>query len=516
MFLNGFSIGKRLTLVLGAILALSLVSSLYAIVKLRSLGSELDTMVADNLKVERAATDWLRHTTSGVQRASAIAKSSDTVLIEYFAPFTAAAVKDTNELQKMIETHIDTPAERTLFDKVGELRKTYLAARDEIGKLKKAGDAEAATKVFNERFEPTAREYTGSVQQMVELQRKQFDDAAQRILSMRAQTSNLLVIVSVLSVLLGSFLAWRLTRSITQPLADAEIAAQAIAELNLTGAASQRQGNDETGRLLRAIDTMRDALQVSLHEVRGVVDSISTASAQIAVGNHDLSARTEQTASSLQETASSMEELTSTVRNSADSAGQANKLAAAAAEVAQRGGRVIAQVVKTMDDINTSSKRISDIIGVIDGIAFQTNILALNAAVEAARAGEQGRGFAVVASEVRSLAGRSAEAAKEIKRLISESVEKVESGATLVKDAGGTMDEIVGSVQRVSDIISEISQAATEQSQGIGQVNVAVAQLDQMTQQNAALVEESAAAASSLQDQAKRLAGAIAAFRLKG
>ncbi|TDP63724.1 methyl-accepting chemotaxis protein [Roseateles toxinivorans] len=516
MFLTGFSIGKRLTLVLGAILALSLISSLYAIVKLRSLGSELDTMVGDNLKVERAATDWLRHTTSGVQRASAIAKSSDTALIEYFAPFTAAAVKETNELQKMIETHIDTPAERALFDKVGELRKTYLATRDEIGKLKKAGDAEAAGKLFSERFEPTARDYTGSVQQMVELQRKQFDDAAQRILDMRAQTSNLLIIVSVLSVLLGSFLAWRLTRSITQPLADAEIAAQAIAELNLTGAASQHQGNDETGRLLRAIDTMRDALQVSLHEVRGVVDSISTASAQIAVGNHDLSARTEQTASSLQETASSMEELTSTVRNSADSAGQANKLASAAAEVAQRGGRVIAQVVKTMDDINTSSKRISDIIGVIDGIAFQTNILALNAAVEAARAGEQGRGFAVVASEVRSLAGRSAEAAKEIKRLISESVEKVESGATLVKDAGGTMDEIVGSVQRVSDIISEISQAATEQSQGIGQVNVAVSQLDQMTQQNAALVEESAAAASSLQDQAKRLAGAIAAFRLKG
>nr|WP_316644451.1 methyl-accepting chemotaxis protein [uncultured Roseateles sp.] len=515
MFLNGVSIGKRLTLVLGAILALSLVSSIYALVKLRSLGSELDTMVTDNLKVERAATDWLRHTTSGVQRASAIAKSSDTSLIEYFAPFTAAAVKDTNELQKMIESHIDTPQERALFDKVGELRKTYLAARDEIGKLKKAGDADAANKVFSDRFEPTARDYTGSVQQMVELQRKQFDDAANRILAMRAQTSTLLIIVSTLSVLLGGFLAWRLTRSITGPLAEAETAAQAIAELNLTGANSGNQGQDETGRLLRAIDTMREALQRSLHEVRGVVDSISTASSQIAVGNHDLSARTEQTASSLQETASSMEELTSTVRNSADSAGQANKLASAAAEVAQRGGTVIAQVVKTMDDINTSSKKISDIIGVIDGIAFQTNILALNAAVEAARAGEQGRGFAVVASEVRSLAGRSAEAAKEIKRLISESVEKVESGASLVKAAGGTMDEIVGSVQRVSDIISEISQAANEQSQGIGQVNIAVSQLDQMTQQNAALVEESAAAASSLQDQAKRLAGAIATFRLR-
>jgi methyl-accepting chemotaxis protein len=515
VFSNSFSIGKRLTLVLATILALCLASTVFAVYKLRQLGNELDSMVSVNLKIERASTDWLRYTTSGVQRASAIAKSSDASLVEYFAPFTASAVQSTNELQKLIEAHINSPKEKQLFEKIGELRRAYLAARDEIGKLKKAADAEGASKIFSERFEPTARDYTSAVQQMVELQREQFDAASARILALRAQTSTVLIVVSLLSVLLGSLLAWRLTRSITGPLAEAETAAQAIAELNLTGADSGYLGNDETGRLLRAIDTMRAALQTSLHEVRGVVDSISTASAQIAVGNHDLSARTEQTASSLQETASSMEELTSTVRNSADSAGQANKLAAAAAAVAQRGGQVIAQVVKTMDEINTSSKRISDIIGVIDGIAFQTNILALNAAVEAARAGEQGRGFAVVASEVRSLAGRSAEAAREIKRLINESVEKVESGANLVKDAGGTMDEIVGSVQRVSDIISEISHAATEQSQGIGQVNVAVSQLDQMTQQNAALVEESAAAASSLQDQAKKLAAAVATFRLR-
>jgi len=516
MILSSFSIGKRLTLVLGLILALCLLSSVFAVVKLGQLGGEIDAMVGDNLQVERAAADWLRYTSSGVQRASAIAKSSDTSLVEYFAPFTAAAVKSTTELQKMIETHIDTPAERQLFDKVGELRKAYLAARDEIGKLKKAGDDAAAAKVFNERFEPTAKDYQAAVQETVELQRQQFDAAAARIQAMRAQTSTLLIVVGTLSVLLGAFLAWRVTRSITAPLAAADGAAQAIAQLNLSGAASQAQGQDETGRLLRSIDTMRDALQRSLHEVRGVVDSISTASAQIAVGNHDLSARTEQTASNLEETASAMEELTSTVRHSADAAGQANQLAAVAAEVAQRGGQVISQVVSTMDDINTSSKKINDIIGVIDGIAFQTNILALNAAVEAARAGEQGRGFAVVASEVRSLAGRSAEAAREIKRLISESVEKVEAGTGLVRHAGGTMDEIVGSVQRVSDIIGEISHAATEQSQGIGQVNAAVAQLDQMTQQNAALVEESAAAASSLQDQAKRLAEAVAAFRLKG
>jgi len=255
-------------------------------------------------------------------------------------------------------------------------------------------------------------------------------------------------------------------------------------------------------------------VQQTLLQVRASAGSVTTASDEIASGNHDLSSRTEQAASSLQQTASAMEQLTATVRNSAESARQANQLAASAAEVAQRGGSVVSQVVSTMDEINASSKKIADIIGVIDGIAFQTNILALNAAVEAARAGEQGRGFAVVASEVRSLAQRSAEAAKEIKGLIGASVERVEAGSKLVADAGQTMGEIVGSVKRVSDVIGEITIASGEQSDGIGQVNTAVTQLDQMTQQNAALVEESTAAAESLRTQAQRLAQALAGFRL--
>ncbi len=255
-------------------------------------------------------------------------------------------------------------------------------------------------------------------------------------------------------------------------------------------------------------------VQQTLLQVRATAGSVNVASEEIATGNHDLSARTEQAASNIQQTASAMEQLTATVRNSADSARQANQLAASAAEVAQRGGSVVSQVVSTMNEINQSSKRISDIIGTIDGIAFQTNILALNAAVEAARAGEQGRGFAVVAGEVRTLAQRSAEAAREIKGLIGASVDRVEAGSRLVADAGHTMEEIVGSVKRVSDVIGEISTASAEQSDGIGQVGTAVTQLDQMTQQNAALVEQSTAAAESLRQEAQRLNEALAGFRL--
>jgi len=301
--------------------------------------------------------------------------------------------------------------------------------------------------------------------------------------------------------------------SICRPMDRARAFAGRIATGDLSSQIDV-SGKDETAELLRSLAAMQDSLHGIVGQLRSSTDSISTASGEIASGNQDLSARTEQTASNLQQAASSMEELTGTVKQSADSARQANQLASSAAEVAARGGAVVSRVVSTMDDINTSSKKIADIIGVIDGIAFQTNILALNAAVEAARAGEQGRGFAVVAGEVRNLAQRSAEAAKEIKGLIGASVEKVESGSKLVADAGKTMQEIVGSVQRVSDIIGEISAAAAEQSDGISQVNVAVVQLDQMTQQNAALVEESTAAAESLKDQAAKLAQVVGTFKL--
>jgi methyl-accepting chemotaxis protein len=320
-------------------------------------------------------------------------------------------------------------------------------------------------------------------------------------------------LLGLATVVLGLGMYWLVRRNVTQPLGLLTKAVTTVTQGDLSQP-FRTERRDEMGTLVREVESMRERFHGIMNELRRTADSIGTASAEIASGNQDLSARTEQTASNLEETAASMEQLTSTVRNSADAAQQANQLAASASEIAVRGGQVVGQVVTTMEAINHSSKKISDIIGVIDGIAFQTNILALNAAVEAARAGEQGRGFAVVASEVRSLAQRSAEAAKEIKGLIGTSVDKVEAGSRLVADAGQTMSEIVGSVQRVSDIIGEITAASGEQSDGISQVNVAVSQLDQMTQQNAALVEQSAAAAESLKDQAMKLAQVVQVFRL--
>ena len=377
----------------------------------------------------------------------------------------------------------------------------------------RAGDLEALKKLA---LGPVAELYPpvrDTLRQLVKLQltvgKQEFEASQHRYQSSRAIAIGLILF----GVLSGGTIGFWLIRGITRSLDQALTIARSVAEGDLTSK-SVDSSNDEIGMLLKELERMRASLVSVVVQVRSGTEAIATGSSQIASGNQDLSARTEQQASSLEETASSMEELTATVKQNADNARQANQLAMSASAVAVRGGSVVSQVVETMGSINDSAKKIVDIIGVIDGIAFQTNILALNAAVEAARAGEQGRGFAVVASEVRSLAQRSAAAAKEIKGLIGDSVEKVDMGSRLVGDAGTTMDEIVESVKRVNDIMAEIMAASAEQSAGIEQINQVISQMDQVTQQNAALVEEASAAAESLQEQGAGLARTVTIFKL--
>ena len=513
MNLNHLKIGKRLALGFGALLALMTALFGVAMWQLAATAQQL-TKSDEYDRRANIAREWRGLTELNVTRAVAIAKSSGLSQLEdYYAPLMKDTSARISELQKNLEESVTSDKGKALLADVADKRKAYLDIRkDLIAKLKN-GDPLAAEAVLDGKMLPAAQAYLASQQQILDFQNSLAAENNQEVARSLSHAKLMLAALLVAGLLIGVLMAWSIARSVTAPVKAAVHAAEVIAGGDLTHRVDSDR-RDEFGDLLRTIGRMQESLRNLVGQVRTSTDSIGTASVQIATGNQDLSSRTEQTASNLQQTASSMEQLTGTVKQSADSARQANQLAASAAEVAQRGGSVVSQVVSTMDEINASSKKISDIIGVIDGIAFQTNILALNAAVEAARAGEQGRGFAVVASEVRSLAQRSAEAAKEIKGLIGASVDKVETGSRLVSDAGATMNEIVASVQRVSDIIGEITAAAAEQSDGIGQVNTAVTQLDQMTQQNAALVEESAAAAESLKDQAQRLAQVVAAFRL--
>ncbi|MYM40772.1 methyl-accepting chemotaxis protein [Duganella qianjiadongensis] len=386
------------------------------------------------------------------------------------------------------------------------------AFKEAIGQVL-AFNSEGAAKVISGRIDPLNQQTLGLINKLVEMQQANAAEVMAGSVTADRGLMVLLFVIGGVAVAIGVVCAAVTTRSITVPLAGAVAVAQKVAAGELTSHVHV-EGHDETSELLQALKDMNESLAKTVGDVRTGTELISTASQEIASGNADLSARTEAQASSLEETASSMEELTSTVKQNADNARQANQLAVTASSVAEKGGMVVSQVVDTMGSIKASSSKIVDIIGVIDGIAFQTNILALNAAVEAARAGEQGRGFAVVASEVRNLAQRSAGAAKEIKELISDSVEKVDAGSKLVDEAGQTMDLVVTSIRQVADIMGEITAATQEQSNGIEEVNQAITQMDEMTQQNAALVEEAAAAAESMEEQAQMLAQAVSIFKL--
>jgi methyl-accepting chemotaxis protein len=412
-----------------------------------------------------------------------------------------------------LQSSIKEPKGQELLRQMGAAHDKYLNSQQELLKLINAGADEEAKAYLIAELRPALRALKSAVAEQVALQRELTAAASASAAQTYSDTLLLMFGIGAAALALAAVVGWRITVSITRPVARALEVANTVAGGDLTSRINVT-GRDEMGQLLQALKSMNENLARTVGTVRGGTETIATASAQVAAGSQDLSVRTEQQASSLEETASSMEELTATVKQNADNARQANVLAEVASNVAARGGDVIGQVVGTMGEINSSASKIADIIGVIDGIAFQTNILALNAAVEAARAGEQGRGFAVVATEVRNLAQRSAAAAKEIKTLIGDSTQKVQAGSKLVSEAGSTMHEIVESVKRVTDIMAEITSASQEQTAGIEQINQAIAQMDEVTQQNAALVEETAAASESMQDQAAKLAQAVAVFRV--
>ncbi len=516
MFTN-LKTSTKLACSFGLIVMLLLVITVVTTLRIQSINERIADIVDDRAVKVALATDLDQATNVQARYLrNALIGHKDPEEVRSSLGRVEKAVAENSASLAKLEKMINTPIGHKLFKAMVDTRGPYGKGRDEVIAMLKAGQAEEAGTHLLKTVRPAQNEFLAAIDAFSVAQSKLMAESGEKAKAEGAAAIRINLTLAALAALLAAGVGYGITRSFTRQLggepAEARELAVAIAEGDLTRPITVAAG-DQTS-LMSRLAAMQESLQKVVSNVRQNSESVATASAQIAQGNQDLSSRTEEQASALEETAATMEQLGTTVRNNADNAQQANQLAQGASAVAAQGGEVVGKVVHTMQGISDSSRKIGDIIGVIDGIAFQTNILALNAAVEAARAGEQGRGFAVVASEVRSLAQRSAEAAKEIKTLIGRSVEQVEQGTALVGQAGKTMGEIVGSIQRVSDIVAEITSASAEQSSGVQQVADAVSQMDQATQQNAALVEESAAAAESLKGQAQQLVQAVAVFKL--
>ncbi|MYN24844.1 methyl-accepting chemotaxis protein [Duganella levis] len=486
-----------------------------ALWRLHAANETTEFLVNDKLAKQQLSADWLGAAKLNGVRALSIAKSDSLEVGEFFQAQLIEGDKLIATTESQLVSLAHTPEENTLLGSATAKEKAYLAVRKEIFGFKELGKTQEVEQMADTTFKATFASYTTALEQLLSYQSKEAKALAATSAGQYRSSRATLLSFGALALAVGAALAWFITRSIVLPLQHAVDLATRVSEGDLR-TFEKHQRMDEIGQLLDALHNMTTRLAITVRQVRDGAHTIDDASKELAAGNLDLSRRTEHQAGALEETASSMEEVTSAVKHNAASARTANELARSASAVASKGGSVVEEVVQTMDEISASAKKIVDIIAVIDGIAFQTNILALNAAVEAARAGEQGRGFAVVATEVRNLAQRSATAAKEIKTLINDSASRIDAGTTLAHAAGDTMSEIVASIARVTSIMAEIGSANSEQEAGIHEVNSAISDIDTVTQQNAALVEEAAATAEAMHKEASTLTQVVSFFKIDG